>query len=199
MARQLFPFLFSIILFSFLSCSETNHEQNTPPIKKSLSLDSSTFIGEQQCKTCHSQEFEAWQDSHHDLAMQIADSITVLGNFKDISFESNGIKYDFFKKGKDFYVNTRGENNAYHDYKITYTFGVEPLQQYLVEFPKGQYQCLQAAWDTKKNTWFDLQPTLKINGKSLTPKCHYISFAKSYFLLLTSAKFGVRSGLSTLI
>lgn len=51
----------------------------------------------------------------------------------------------------------------------------------------------------KENGVGSRQPTLKINGKSLTPKCHYISFAKSYFLLLTSAKFGVRSGLSTLI
>jgi len=59
-------------------------------------------------------------------------------------------------------VNTQGNDGKYHDYKIEYTFGFTPLQQYIVKFPDGKYQCLQTAWDSKKNEWFDLQPNLEI-------------------------------------
>ena len=114
-----------------------------------------TFYGTESCKACHEQEYDLWSKSHHDLAMQIADSITVLGNFKNIKFESKGVQYYFFKKDGNFYVNTEGEGGIYSDFKIEYTFGVYPLQQYLIAFPDGKFQCLLAAWESEKNKWFD--------------------------------------------
>src|SRR5262249_21075924 len=45
-----------------------------------------------------------------------------------------------------------------HDYQITHTFGVAPLQQYLVAFPGGRYQALEIAWDSVKREWFHLYP-----------------------------------------
>ncbi|MCK7517530.1 MAG: hypothetical protein MZV64_07305 [Ignavibacteriales bacterium] len=42
------------------------------------------------------------------------------------------------------------------EFQITHTFGVRPLQQYLIPFEKGKYQCLPIAWDTEKNRWFDM-------------------------------------------
>ena len=59
-------------------------------------------------------------------------------------------------------MNTKGEDGNYHNHKIEYTFGVSPLQQYIVQFPNGKFQCLQTAWDTEQNKWFDLQPDLEI-------------------------------------
>ncbi|MFN3940436.1 MAG: cytochrome c3 family protein, partial [Chitinophagales bacterium] len=43
-------------------------------------------------------------------------------------------------------------------YTIAYTFGWEPLQQYLIKFPDGNYQTLRASWDTQKKKWFHQYP-----------------------------------------
>ncbi len=125
--------------------------------------------------------------------MQLADSITVLGDFNDKVYVSKGITFTFFKKGADYFVNTEGVDGKYEDYKITHTFGVYPLQQYLIEFPGGKYQCLLAAWDSEKGEWFDLQPNLKIHpsewlhwtGGSMTwntmcADCHSTNLKKNY-------------------
>ena len=116
------------------------------------------YLGDQTCKSCHETEFQAWKNSHHDLAMQEATDETVLGNFNETVFTSQGVTSTFFKKEGKFYVNTEGPDGALQDFEIKYTFGVEPLQQYLIAFPKGRYQCLLIAWDTQKKQWFDLMP-----------------------------------------
>jgi hypothetical protein len=36
--------------------------------------------------------------------------------------------------------------------RIAYAFGVEPLQQYLIEFPGGRLQTLAYTWDTRSET-----------------------------------------------
>ncbi|WP_439132692.1 tetratricopeptide repeat protein [Polaribacter sp.] len=153
----------------------------------------SHFLGDEKCKECHQQEFTAWQGSHHDKAMQIADRISVLANFNNQQFTSQGVTSTFFRKGKDFYVNTEGPDGKNHDYKIVYTFGVTPLQQYIVQFPDGHYQCLRTAWDTEKNKWFDLYPDFKVvhsewlhwsrgglNWNNMCADCHSTNVRKNY-------------------
>jgi len=46
-------------------------------------------------------------------------------------------------------VRTDGPDGKLHDYEIKYTFGVVPLQQYLIEFPDGRLQALGIAWDSR--------------------------------------------------
>lgn len=80
-----------------------------------------------------------------------------------------------------------------HDYKIEYVFGLTPLQQYIVKFPNGHYQCLRTAWDTKKNKWFDLYPDFKVvhsewlhwsrgglNWNNMCADCHSTNVRKNY-------------------
>ncbi len=81
---------------------------------------------------------------------------TVLGDFKDAEFEFNGVTSKFFRKGEKFFVRTNGPGGIIADFEITHTFGYTPLQQYLIPFEKGRYQCLPIAWDTEKNKWFSL-------------------------------------------
>ncbi|MCO6480670.1 MAG: tetratricopeptide repeat protein [Phaeodactylibacter sp.] len=116
------------------------------------------YIGAQQCKSCHEEEYKGWVGSHHDLAMQKATEETVLGDFNDASFTSNGVTSRFFKKDGKFFVNTEGPDGSFQDFEILYTFGVTPLQQYLVNFPGGRLQCLLTAWDSEQNKWFGLMP-----------------------------------------
>ncbi|MCB0649954.1 MAG: tetratricopeptide repeat protein [Saprospiraceae bacterium] len=123
---------------------------------------SSAFAGTESCISCHQQEYLSWKGSHHDQAMKMADSVTVLGNFDNATFVHKKITTRFFKKGNDFYVNTPGQDGKPHDYKIIYTFGFFPLQQYIVSFPNGAYQCLDIAWDSKDHQWFHLQPDMNL-------------------------------------
>ena len=48
-------------------------------------------------------------------------------------------------------------------FEIKYTFGVDPLQQYLIEFADGRVQALSIAWDSRPKEkggqrWFHLYP-----------------------------------------
>jgi len=84
------------------------------------------------------QDEQQWTGSHHDLAMQPATTKTVLGDFDNASLAQFGVTTYFYKKGGKYMVNTEGPDSKLQDYEFKYTFGVEPLQQYLIEFPDGR-------------------------------------------------------------
>ena len=50
-----------------------------------------TYIGAERCAGCHTQEAEAWRQSHHAQAMQEANASTVLGNFRDATIRKRRI------------------------------------------------------------------------------------------------------------
>lgn len=67
--------------------------------------------------------------------MQPANASTVLGDFGGARFRHFGVVSTFFKRGDQFFVNTDGPDGKLADFEIKFTFGVSPLQQYLIEFP----------------------------------------------------------------
>jgi len=127
------------------------------------------FVSAQACAGCHTAQFDAWKGSHHALAMQTATTATVLGGFADAKLEHFGGTTTFYRDGEKFMVRTDGSDGALHDYPIAYTFGVYPLQQYLIGFPGGRLQALGIAWDSRSKEqggqrWFELYP-----GQQLKP------------------------------
>ncbi len=108
-----------------------------------------TFVGSQRCASCHQKEHELWRGSHHDLAMQVASDATVLGDFSDVEFEYFDTTTSLFKRDGAFIVQTENAAGEQQEFEITHTFGVEPLQQYLVEFPDGRKQSLPFTWDAR--------------------------------------------------
>jgi tetratricopeptide (TPR) repeat protein len=104
--------------------------------------------------------------------MQLAAASTVLGNFHNASFSNNGITSTFFRRDSKFIVRTDGPDGALHDYEIKYTFGVYPLQQYLIAMPGGRLQTLGIAWDSRPRErggqrWFFLYPGRRISPSNL--------------------------------
>ena len=83
--------------------------------------------------------------SHHQRAMQPATAATVLGNFDGANLPTPASRRAFRRDGK-YLARTDGPDGALHDYEVTHTFGVAPLQQYLVAFPGGRMQALDLAW-----------------------------------------------------
>ena len=76
--------------------------------------------------------------SQHKHAMQHATGKTVLGDFNDASFDYYGVRSRFFRKDGKFFVETDGPDGKLATFEVKYTFGVDPLQQYLIEFPDGR-------------------------------------------------------------
>lgn len=128
------------------------------------------YVGGKACAQCHAREYGAWQGSHHDLAMQEANEQTVLGDFAGATYSYAGVTSTFFRRDGKFLVNTDGPDGTLADYEIKYTFGVTPLQQYLIEFPGGRLQALSIAWDTRPREqggqhWFHLYPEERVDHK----------------------------------
>jgi len=86
--------------------------------------------------------------------MQIANDSTVLGDFENVKVNIDEVKYFFYKEGSKFFVRINEIDDSEKVYEITYTFGVTPLQQYLIDFDKGKKQVLRVTWDVLKNKWY---------------------------------------------
>jgi tetratricopeptide (TPR) repeat protein len=151
------------------------------------------YVGRSTCRECHEEAYDAWVGSHHDLAMDHATEETVLGDFDDATFEHFGVVSRFFRRDGRFLVSTDGPDGAITEYEVRYTFGVEPLQQYLIEFPGGRLQALSLCWDTKENRWFHLYPDEEIahddelhwtgsnqNWNYMCAECHSTDLKKNY-------------------
>ena len=122
-----------------------------------------TFVGSGACKECHESEYEAWKLSDHYKSMQVAGKQTVLGDFNNAVFESKGFTNKMFKADSIFYMILENHSGKPDTFEVKYTFGHFPLQQYIIEFPDGHYQCTHVAWDSRENKWFDLYPDLEIH------------------------------------
>ena len=129
------------------------------PMPKGLA----SYVGTPKCASCHEAQHQGWLGSHHDLAMQKATPETVLGDFDDVKVKYFKETTRFGRDGDAFFVEALGANGEPARFPVIYTFGVEPLQQYLVEVEPGRLQSFLFAWDTRSKEqggqrWFHLQP-----------------------------------------
>lgn len=151
------------------------------------------YVGRENCMQCHQTEYQKWQGSHHDLAMAHATDETVLGDFNDTTFEKEGVTSRFYRQDGKFLVHTRGRDGKMEDFELKYTFGVDPLQQYLAEFPDGKLQALPIAWDVHKKRWFDVSEDDNIhpdepiywtnramNWNFMCAECHSTNLEKNF-------------------
>jgi len=151
-----------------------------------------TFVGRGECTECHMDAYELWLGSDHDKAMDTATDDTVLGDFDNAEFTHAGITSRFYRRKDGFFVHTEGPGGEMGEFEITHTFGIEPLQQYLVPFPGGRLQALPIAWDTERERWFTLNPDTVIvpddwlhwtrngqNWNGMCAECHSTNLQKN--------------------
>lgn len=173
-SRYLYPVVIALLLLAmagiwfFLQASTPKLPVPAPaPVVKPVAVvPPATMVDEQQCQGCHQAQVKDWQGSHHQLAMQAATPETVPADFNDASFSSEGEITRFSRRGDEFWVNTLGADGKAADFKVAYTFGIAPLQQYLIEVGNGRLQALGVAWDTQKSRWFHLYPGQGVNFKN---------------------------------
>ncbi|HTQ35712.1 MAG TPA: HEAT repeat domain-containing protein, partial [Steroidobacteraceae bacterium] len=156
------------------------------------------YVGTAACAACHQDEWRNWQQSDHRHAMEIPDAQSVLGDFKDASFDYFGTKSRFFTRDGKYYVETDNAQGQLQTFQVAYTFGHYPLQQYLVAFPDGRMQALSLSWDSRPAAqggqhWFHLYPDEHIthddalhwtgafqNWNSRCASCHSTDLVKNY-------------------
>jgi predicted CXXCH cytochrome family protein len=152
-----------------------------------------TFVGTAACRDCHQTAYDGWLGSDHDLAMAEAMDETVLGDFDDAEFEHFGVTSRFSHRDGKFFIWTDGPGGEMAEFEVAYTFGHDPLQQYLIPFPGGRLQASHLAWDVPRQRWFHLYPDQEIppddwlhwtrnaqNWNGMCAECHSTNLIKGY-------------------
>ncbi len=157
-----------------------------------------SYVGTAKCASCHESQHEGWQGSHHDLAMQKATSPTVLGDFDDAEVQYYAETARFTRTANRFFIEGLGADGQPGRFEVIYAFGVEPLQQYLVEVEPGRLQSFPIAWDSRPDIeggqrWVHLQPDEYVepgdplhwtgpsyNWNHACADCHSTAVKKSY-------------------
>ena len=195
--RELVPVLILLLLsqFGLMACSdrappapETGESQAGAPV----------YVGAVVCADCHAEQAELWGDSHHQLAMQLPVPEYVRGDFDQAELDRQGVVSQFQRRGDDYFVRTESASGELAEFPVRYTFGVEPLQQYLLELPEGKLQALSLAWDSRPadeggQQWFHVYGDEPIdhtdllhwtrpsqNWETMCADCHSTELVKNY-------------------
>ncbi len=129
--------------------------------------------------------------------MAVATDSSVLANFNNTKVATGGVAESFYRRDGKFFVHTNGPDGRPGDFAISYTFGVAPLQQYLVALSKGRLQALTTAWDSRSvaaggQHWFSLYPESRSsddelhwtrpaqNWNYMCADCHSTNVRKNY-------------------
>jgi tetratricopeptide (TPR) repeat protein len=130
--------------------------------------------------------------------MQEATPDTVVGDFSGVEFHYFDVTSTFFTRDGKFLVRTDNAEGELEEFTVKYTFGVTPLQQYLVELPNGHVQALSIAWDARGRAeggqrWYHLYPDEFIghddplhwtgreqNWNYMCAECHSTDLQKNY-------------------
>lgn len=148
-----------------------------------------TYVGRESCIKCHSTQHEEWQGSFHDKAMDLATPETVLGDFNDAEFMQFDIPSRMYRRDGKYYIHTEGPDGKLADFEIKYVFGVDPLQQYMVEFDRpadmpeseiARVQVLRISWDTRNKKWFYLPPPDVAEKLSPDDDLHWTGIAQRW-------------------
>lgn len=116
------------------------------------------YVGAATCAKCHATQTAAWQGSDHERAMDRPTAESVVGDFADQTLEHHGVRWTMFRRGEEYGFRVAGGEEPPRELLVRYTFGVRPLQQYLVDGEHGRLQALPIAWDTVQKKWFHLHP-----------------------------------------
>ena len=186
------PVRHKLALFLFVLCAGLS--LNLPAVQ----LNDPSYVGAKACGDCHQQQYQLWKQSDHHQAMQIATADSVLGDFSGVTLRFHNIDSRFYMRDQRYFVDTLDKKGKQATFQIKYTFGYQPLQQYLLEMDKGHIQAFNIAWDSRAKEqggqrWFHLQPDENItpehpffwarhfqNWNSRCATCHSSNVDKNY-------------------
>lgn len=150
------------------------------------------------CTKCHEHEHyicaAPGKAAHHTLANRALPSKIDDRAFDSREFVHSGVKYLFYKEGGECKVSAEDLKSGKKSfYTAKMAIGLDPLIQYVVEGKNGAYQVLSAAYDPKKDEFFDVfnnEPRAPgdwghwlsggMNWNSNCAYCHTTDFRKNF-------------------
>lgn len=163
-----------------IACSGPQEPPAADKPESTAAKQQASYVGSEECESCHAEQFAAWRNSHHDLALQPVSGSSVLAAFPPEDTTAPFKRED-----------------------IAFVFGVAPLQQYLIPSDGGRLQSHPTAWDSRPadaggQRWFELYDsnlppgdplhwTGRANNWNATcADCHSTGVAKNYNALTNS-------------
>lgn len=186
-----------VVLLALVVIMVSQKRPEDAPLAPSL-IAPAEFVGSTSCASCHSAEHQAWQQSQHSHAMAHVTPETVLADFDNTRFEYAGVVSEFSRRDERFFVTTDGPDGELTEYEVLYTFGLDPIQQYLVDLGQGRLQALSIVWDSRPaeeggQRWFHLYPDEEVhhedplhwtgpaqNWNFMCADCHVTNYRKGF-------------------
>ncbi len=149
------------------------------------------FVGSATCVACHAEEGGRWRGSQHQRAMAFATPEIVAAPFGGEELRVGPGKITFGRLGSDYRV--RFDRLAHarimpagpvgeEGLRVSATFGVAPMQQFLLDAVGGRVQVLPWAFDTRPRSeggqrWFDLYPEASVDPSD---RLHFLRPAQNW-------------------
>jgi tetratricopeptide (TPR) repeat protein len=115
------------------------------------------YAGSESCRECHQKAYDQWKDSHHAHAERAVDPVKDRAAFDPAREIKHGTQTTRVQIADGrFEIVAPGADKQVQTFVAERAIGVEPLYQYLVPGPRGQYQVTELAVDSKTGEWFDV-------------------------------------------
>jgi len=129
--------------------------------------------------------------------METPSSASVEAPFSGETFALHLVTSTFSRRDGKYVARTDGPDGALQDFDVAYTFGVYPLQQYLLPLPGGRLQTLGVTWDARPapagQRWYHMYPSTPLragdvqhwtsrsqNWNFMCADCHSTNLRKGY-------------------
>jgi len=152
------------------------------------------YAGSESCRECHEEAYELWQRSHHALAERPLSVAMDRAAFDPPRSFPHGTQESSVRwLGETGEVTAVGLSAEAEAHRVDRVIAHYPLRQFLVPFPGGRWQALEAAYDPANNEWFnvygeeDRQPGewghwtgRGMNWNTMCAGCHNTRLRKNY-------------------
>jgi tetratricopeptide (TPR) repeat protein len=152
------------------------------------------YSGSASCVACHQAAFNSWTNSHHGLAERLVQEQKERAAFEPSRTFKHGTQETSVQwNGGKATVTAGGLSGTQETYTVERVIGDEPLRQFLVPFPGGRLQTLEASYDPRLNDWFNVygQEDRKagewghwtgrgMNWNNMCAFCHNTQLRKNY-------------------
>jgi tetratricopeptide (TPR) repeat protein len=152
------------------------------------------YAGSASCIQCHREEFADWKRSNHGMAEREVQAAMDRRAFDPPRTFKHGTQQTEARgQGSRYEVVTPGPNNRDEPFGIERVIGNDPLRQFLVGFPGGRLQALEASYDPHRDEWFNVYGNEDrrpgewghwtgrgMNWNSMCAACHNTRLRKNY-------------------
>lgn len=115
------------------------------------------YGGSKSCQPCHEEAYELWVSSHHGMAERPLDPALDGPAFDPTrTFKHGSQQTRVGREGTNWMVTCAGLSKTNETHAVVRVIGHDPLRQFLVAFPGGRLQTLQASYAPGTNEWFDV-------------------------------------------